>query len=382
MIKYMYKKMVILLAKEEKIMVKQVYPRVEINLQYLKENVAEIVRRCGEYGIDIAGVIKGTTGIPECVKMFEEGGAKIIASSRLEQIEDAKNYGINLPYLLLRVPMMTELPEVVRLTDISLNSEIKILKALNEEAGKQGKKHKVILMADLGDLREGFWDKDEMVEVAVTVENELINLELAGVGTNLGCYGSIEATADKLDELVAIAERIEAKIGRTLEYISGGATTSLPRIINKDMPKRINLLRVGEGILLARDLDVFYGYDMSFMHQDVYTLKAEVIEVKDKPSHPVGKISIDAFGHTPEYVDRGIRKRALLGIGKVDYGSIDEIFPKDKGIEVIGASSDHTILDIEDADRALEPGDIVTFGINYASIVYLTNCRNVQMVFV
>lgn len=373
--------MVILSAEEEKIMVNQVYPRVEINLQYLKENVAEIVRRCGEFGIDIAGVIKGTTGIPECAKMFEEGGAKIIASSRLEQIEDARDYGIDLPYLLLRVPMMTELPEVVRLTDISLNSEIKVLKALNEEAGKQGKKHKVILMADLGDLREGFWDKDEMVSVAVTVENELANLELAGVGTNLGCYGSIEATSDKLDELVAIAENIEAKIGRTLEYISGGATTSLPRIINNDMPKRINLLRVGEGILLARDLDVFYGYDMSFMHQDVYTLKAEVIEVKDKPSHPVGKISIDAFGHTPEYVDRGIRKRALLGIGKVDYGSIDEIFPKDKGIEVIGASSDHTILDIEDAERNLEPGDIVSFGINYASIVYLTNCRNVQMVF-
>lgn len=374
--------MVILLAEEEKIMVNQVYPRVEINLQYLKENVAEIVRRCGEFGIDIAGVIKGTTGIPECAKMFEEGGAKIIASSRLEQIEDARDYGIDLPYLLLRVPMMTELPEVVRLTDISLNSEIKVLKALNEEAGKQGKKHKVILMADLGDLREGFWDKDEMVSVAVTVENDLANLELAGVGTNLGCYGSIEATSDKLDELVAIAESIEAKIGRTLEYISGGATTSLPRIINNDMPKRINLLRVGEGILLARDLDVFYGYDMSFMHQDVYTLKAEVIEVKDKPSHPVGKISIDAFGHTPEYVDRGIRKRALLGIGKVDYGSIDEIFPKDNGIEVIGASSDHTILDIEDAERNLEPGDIVSFGINYASIVYLTNCRNVQMVFV
>lgn len=374
--------MVILLAEEEKIMVNQVYPRVEINLQYLKENVAEIVRRCGEFGIDIAGVIKGTTGIPECAKMFEEGGAKIIASSRLEQIEDTRDYGIDLPYLLLRVPMMTELPEVVRLTDISLNSEIKVLKALNEEAGKQSKKHKVILMADLGDLREGFWDKDEMVSVAVTVENELANLELAGVGTNLGCYGSIEATSDKLDELVAIAENIEAKIGRTLEYISGGATTSLPRIINNDMPKRINLLRVGEGILLARDLDVFYGYDMSFMHQDVYTLKAEVIEVKDKPSHPVGKISIDAFGHTPEYVDRGIRKRALLGIGKVDYGSIDEIFPKDKGIEVIGASSDHTILDIEDAERNLEPGDIVSFGINYASIVYLTNCRNVQMVFV
>lgn len=363
-------------------MVKQMYPRVEINLQYFKENVAAVVERCNEYGINIAGVIKGTTGIPECAKMFQEGGAKYIASSRLEQIEDATNFGVDLPKLLLRVPMMSELDEVVRICDYSLNSEPTVLRALNEAAAKQDKVHKVVLMADLGDLREGFWDKDEMVEVAVMVENELANLELAGVGTNLGCYGSIEATADKLDELVAIAERIEAKIGRQLEIISGGGTTSLPRIINGDMPKRINHLRVGEGIILARDLDVFYGYDMSWMHQDTYTLKAEIIEVKDKPSHPVGKISIDAFGHTPEYVDRGIRKRALLGIGKVDYGSIEEIFPKDKGVEVIGASSDHTILDIEDAEKEYKPGDIVSFGINYASIVYLTNCRNVQIVFV
>ena len=113
-------------------MVKQIYPRVEVNLQYLKENVAAVVRRCGEFGIDIAGVIKGTTGIPECAKMFQEGGAKMIASSRLEQIEDAKEYGIDLPYMLLRVPMLSELPEVVRLTDISLNSEVEVLKALNE----------------------------------------------------------------------------------------------------------------------------------------------------------------------------------------------------------------------------------------------------------
>lgn len=358
------------------------YPRVEINLKYLKENVEQIVKRCGEYGIDIAGVIKGTTGIPECAQAYVDGGAKFIASSRLEQLQDAKDFGITLPFLLLRVPMLSELSEVVGLVDISLNSEVSVLKALDAEAGKQGKKHKVIIMADLGDLREGFWDKKEMVDVALMVENELKNLELAGVGTNLGCYGSIEATADKLDELVVIAENIEAKIGRKLEFISGGATTSLPRIINGDMPKRVNLLRVGEGILLARDLDVFYGYDMSFMHQDVYTLKAEVIEVKDKPSHPVGRISIDAFGHTPEYVDRGVRRRALLGIGKVDYGSIDEIFPKDKGIEVIGASSDHTILDIEDAERDLKVGDIVSFGINYASMVYVTNCRNVRIVFV
>ncbi len=363
-------------------MVNQIYPRVEINLQYLKENVKEMVRRCEEKNIEVAGVIKGTTGLVKCAKQFEEGGCKMIASSRLEQIEDAKEAGINLPYMLLRVPMPREISEVVRLTDISLNSEISVLKALNREAEKQNKIHQVILMADLGDLREGFWDKNEMVDAAMLVESDLRNLELSGVGTNLGCYGSILATQEKLDELVVIAENIEKKIGRKLQYISGGATSSLMRVIDGDIPERINLLRCGEGILLARDLELFYGYNMDFMHHDVYKLKAEVIEVKLKPSHPVGEIAVDAFGHKPEYVDRGMRKRALLGIGKVDYGDISEIFPVEEGITVLGASSDHTILDVEDYKYDIKPGDIVTFDINYASMVYLTNCRNVQIVYV
>ena len=149
-----------------------------------------------------------------------------------------------------------------------------------------------------------------------------------------------------------------------------------------NIPKRINLLRIGEGILLARDLDVFYGYDMSDMYQDVFRLKAEVIEVKNKPSHPVGTIAVDAFGHTPVYVDRGMRKRALLGVGKVDYGDPSELLPLEEGIEVLGASSDHTIIDIENAPKEWKAGDIMEFNVCYATIVYLTNCRNVNIAFV
>ena len=179
-----------------------------------------------------------------------------------------------------------------------------------------------------------------------------------------------------------IAEHIESRLGRKLEYISGGATSSLMRVLDGNIPKRINLLRIGEGILLARDLDVFYGYDMSDMYQDVFRLKAEVIEVKNKPSHPVGTIAVDAFGHTPVYVDRGMRKRALLGVGKVDYGDPSELLPLEEGIEVLGASSDHTIIDIEDAPKEWKAGDIMEFDVCYATIVYLTNCRNVNIAFV
>ena len=358
------------------------YPCVEINLAHIKENVIEVNRRCQEQGIEMVGVIKGATGLPLIAKQYLDGGAKMIASSRLEQIEDCIEFGLEAKYMCLRVPMLSEVDEIVRLTDYSLNSEYKVIRALNHAAKEQNKIHNIILMADLGDLREGFWNKSELVDVALKIENEMDNLVLSGVGTNLGCYGSIVPTPDKLDELVEIAERIEDKIGRRLEYISGGATTSLMRLWDKNMPERVNMLRVGEGVLIARDLDLFFGYDMSMLHQDTLTLKAEVIEVKDKPSHPVGEIAVDAFGQTPTYVDRGIRKKALIGIGKVDYGDPFELVPLMDGIEILGASSDHTILDIQNNCNNLDVGDIISFKICYATMVYLTNCRNVNIYYI
>lgn len=361
---------------------KERYPRLEINLAHLKHNVAKVVEKCGSYGIQVAGVIKGATGLVEVAKQFDQGGASFIASSRLEQIEDAKNAGIKKPMMLIRVPMLSEVSDVVRLADVSINSELEVVKALNAEALKQGKIHKVIVMADMGDLREGYWDKDEMADVCEYIEKELSNIQLMGIGTNVGCYGSISPTVETLNDLVEIAEHIEERLGRKLEYISGGATSSLMRVWDGNIPERINLLRIGEGILLARDLDVFYGYDMSELYQDVFRLKAEVIEVKDKPSHPVGTIAVDAFGHTPTYVDRGMRRRALLAMGKVDYGDPSELLPLEKGIEVLGASSDHTIIDVENAEKDWKVGDIMEFDICYATIVYLTNCRNVNIAYV
>ena len=118
---------------------KERYPRLEINLAHLKHNVAKVVEKCGSCGIQVAGVIKGATGLVEVAKQFDEGGAAFIASSRLEQIEDARDAGIEKPMMLIRIPMLSEIQDVIRLADISLNSELEVLKALNEEAKKQGK---------------------------------------------------------------------------------------------------------------------------------------------------------------------------------------------------------------------------------------------------
>lgn len=357
------------------------YPVLELDLKKLRHNIDQVVRICRNKGIGIAGVIKGFTGIPQGAKEFKDAGCSYIASSRLEQIEGVARYGVGGPFMLIRTPMLSEAADAVELADVSLNSEIAVLKELNKEAHKQGKLHKVILMTELGDLREGFWSKEELLDAALLVEKELENLYLAGVGVNLGCYGSIMATREKMEELIADAEMIEAAIGRRLDIISGGATSSLPLVMDGTMPDRINNLRIGEGIILARDLQVLYQMDMSFMRQDVFLLKAEVIEIKNKPSYPIGVLAFDAFGKTGTYTDKGIRKKALLALGKADFAYADMIYPKDKGVEILGASSDHLILDIEDAERSIEVGDILEFDLSYASLVFASSAPSVRKEF-
>ncbi|WP_415930867.1 alanine/ornithine racemase family PLP-dependent enzyme [Zhenpiania hominis] len=358
------------------------YPKLVVDLKKLQHNIDRVLVNCQDQGVEVAGVIKGCSGLPECAKLMAQEGCRFIASSRLDQIEAVRNYGVQADFMLIRVPMLSEAADVVRLTEISLNSEAKVLRALNHQAGLQDKQHKVILMVDLGDLREGFWDREELMEAALCVENNMHNLELAGVGTNLGCYGGIDATVEKLNELVECAEAIEEKIGRELEFVAGGSTTSYPRVLEKNMPRRINLLRIGEAMLLARDLQDFWGCDMSDMHRDVFTLQAEVIEAREKPTYPVGKIMYDAFERKPEFEDRGIRKRALIALGRADFAFPDMLIPRDKNIHILGASSDHTILDVQDCQREYKVGDIIEFDLCYSTIVYVTNSPNVDIVYV
>lgn len=357
------------------------YPELVVDLKKLENNIKQIKERCALQGVSLAGVIKGCTGLIPVAKKFDEVGVSFIASSRLEQLKPLKGL-VKAPLMLIRIPMLSEVSDVISLTDISLNSEISVLKALNEEAKKQNKIHKIILMKDLGDLREGFYSEKEIIDAALLVENELSNLYLAGIGTNLGCYGAIVPTVEKLNELISVALKIEDKIGRKLEYISGGATTSLPRIFEENMPSRINLLRVGEGILLAKDLKDLWKYDQSYMYQDVFKLKAEVIEVKTKPSHPVGEIFVDAFGNKPTYEDIGDRKRALVALGKVDYAYLDDLILNEEGAFLVGASSDHTIIDVTDAKRDIKVGDIIEFDLCYSTMVYVTNSDNINKVFI
>ncbi len=357
------------------------YPNLEIDLKKLRHNIEQVVERCGRQGISVSGVIKGFNGIPEMVRMYRDSGCTSIASSRIEQIVRAKAAGLRGPFAMIRVPMLSEVDLVVEHCEFSLHSEAALLEAVNEACISQGRRHGVVLMADLGDLREGFWDREELVRAARYVENHLSNVDLLGIGTNLGCYGSVRATPEKLQELVDLAEEVERGIGRQLEIISGGGSTSLPVVLDGTIPARINHLRVGEGIVLAYDMMQQFGTDMTFLHQDVFTLRVQLIEVREKPSYPVGELSYDAFGQVGVYEDRGIRKRALAALGKVDIAYPELLRCREAGIEILGASSDHLILDVENCARALRPGDLLEFDLCYATAVFATASDNIHRTF-
>ena len=359
------------------------YPQLEIDLSALRSNAQHIVRRCHERHIRVCGVVKGADGLPEVARALRQCGADELGTSRLEQVEKCRAAGIGGPWLLIRIPGLTELPDVVRLCETSLQSERVTLDALEEECVLQGKTHRVIVMADLGDLREGFWDKDEMVDVCVHVERELPHVVLAGIGVNLTCYGSTKPTPEKMQELLAIADRIERRIGRKLEIVSGGATSSYTLVHWDTMPERINHLHIGEAILLGKDLQVDWGIrDMDYLRMDTFTLRAEVVEVRDKPTYPIGEFAIDAFGHKPVYEDRGIRRRAILALGRADVGELESLLPREEGITVIGGSSDHCILDVEDCPRRLEVGDVVEFSLCYSHMLYATARSDMHIQFV
>ncbi|NMA93465.1 MAG: alanine/ornithine racemase family PLP-dependent enzyme, partial [Clostridiales bacterium] len=201
------------------------YPQLVIDLAKLRHNAREVAKRCEECGIELCGVVKGFRADLRMVKGFIEGGVRQIGTSRLSQIKDMKAAGIELPFVLLRISQHCEAAQTVELADYSLQSELSVMELLNEEARKAGKSHKVIVMAELGDLREGYWDREEMIAACLRVEKELRFLRLAGVGVNLGCYGSIKPTPEKMTELLDIAREVQDGIGRELEIVSGGATS-------------------------------------------------------------------------------------------------------------------------------------------------------------
>lgn len=353
------------------------YPQLVIATKNLQHNFNCLKEMCRPYGIRITAVSKGFTSVPEACQALWECHPRAIATSRIDQVKKIKEYDPSITTELLRIPALSECDLVVKYADISLNSELAVLQKLNQEALKQGKIHRVILMKDIGDRREGFESEDVMIDAASMVEYGMPGLKLYGIGANFGCYGSICVSKDKVDWLAEIMEKIEAKIGRQLDVLSIGGTQSFHNMAQGELNPRVNDIRAGISLITKAE----YTWKEDFPERvDAFRIRAEIVELKNKPTMPNGVFGAAALNDERKYVDLGVRKRAILAFGKQDFGGTEEgLTPLDPQIKIWGSSSDHTMLDLEECDRNYKLGDIVEFRPNYVVTMYATTSPNVTI---
>ncbi len=335
-------------------------PRIEISLSQIRENTKKLSELYMQKGISLMGVTKAVLGEPSIAKAMIQGGVKFIADSRIENIQKMKSAGISTQFVLLRTPL-SQAESIVKNADISLNTEIETLKKLSYHAKGQNKIHQVIIMVELGDLREGILPCDLPQLVRKTLS--LPHIKIIGIGCNLACYGGIKPDDKNMRELSELVDLLEKEFHIDLEIISGGNSANFEWFKSSQDVGRVNNLRLGESILLGCETvgrKVIPG-----LHTGAFQLIAEVIESKRKASVPLGEICQDAFGNVPGFLDRGDHQRVIIALGRQDV-QVSNLKSNNK-LKMIGSSSDHIILDGE--NHNLEVGDEIRFSLDYSGLL-------------
>jgi predicted amino acid racemase len=339
-------------------------PRLEVDLGAIEHNARTLVDRLRARGIRVTGVTKALLGRPGVAEAMWAGGVRGFGDSRVENLArlraDVHVGAAPVPLTMIRAPMRSQADLVVGLADTSLNSEPRILDALAHAAVRQGAVHRVVLMVELGDLREGV-PAAELVPLARTVARP--GLALAGIGTNLACRSGVIPEARKMDELSRLAEQVEMACGHRLDVVSAGNSANLGWALSTSDVGRVDELRLGESILLGTDPLTRRSIDG--LRTDAFTLHAEVIEVQVKPAQPWGTQAQAAFGMPSADRRRGTVRQALVAIGRQDVDPDGLTAPA--GVTVLAASSDHLVLDL--GDHLVQVGDEIAFGLGYGALV-------------
>jgi predicted amino acid racemase len=339
-------------------------PYLTIDLDKIEHNARAIVSLCAQHGITVTGVTKGVCGHPDVADAMLRGGVSSIGESHVENIHHLKSGGVATSCMLLRLPPLSAVDEVVEIADVSLNSELEVLAGLSRAALQRGRVHDVIVMVDLGDLREGVWP-GELVPF-VREARRLSGVRIKGIGTNLACFGAVAPSAENMSRLVELARETEKTLDITLEWISGTNSSGVELIAAGRMPKRVNHARIGEAILLGRETVHRRPWPNTF--QDAFLLHAEVLELRRKPSVPIGERCEDAFGQYRTFEDRGDILRALLDIGREDV-DIEGLTAVDPGIVILGGSSDYLVADVTAAAPRIHIGDQIAFSPKYGALL-------------
>ncbi len=345
--------------------------RVKINPEVLQHNIEVIDRWMKEHGAKWTLVTKVLCGHVETLRVLQKLGVRSMGDSRLDNLRAIERIVPDFESWYLRLPHLSAIEKIVSLADVSLNSEIAIIKALNAEAKRQDKKHRIIVMIELGDLREGILP-GTLVNFYKQIF-ELSNIDVIGIGANLGCLSGSVPNVDMLMQLILYRELLELKFSQKLPMISAGSSSVLPLLLKGQVPRQMNHFRIGEAVFLGTDL--VNGGTLPGLRDDAISLEAEIVEIKEKSLIPMG----DTSQITPFEMDirddsesasgrRGYR--AIVAIGQLDT-DVTGLTPLNPAHRIAGASSDVTVLNIGDDDAGLRIGDTIQFRGNYSALLRL-----------
>lgn len=342
---------------------------IQLKKESLFHNFRYLDKLFSDHGIDWCPVTKMLSGVDGYLQLVVDCGARQIADARVSNLQKIKRIDNTIQTIYIKPPAKRSIQRIVQFADVSCNTEYQTIKWLSEEARRQQKSHGIIIMIELGDLREGIMG-DKLLNFYKKVF-ELPNIKVMGIGTNLNCLYGVMPSQDKLVQLSLYEQLIQAKFDSDIPWVSGGTSVVIPLIARNQVPKGVNHFRVGETLYFGNDL--FADAAIEEMKQDVIELKAEIIEITEKPVVPIGELEANPSGEHFEINEEDygrMAKRAILDIGLLDVNP-EFLQAKDKGITISGASSDMIIVDISDSQKIYRVGDLLSFKVKYMGAMRL-----------
>jgi predicted amino acid racemase len=347
---------------------------ITLNKTKLQENYNYLNEHFSQNEIEWGVVTKVLCGSKIYLKEVMNLGVKQVCDSRITNLKIIKSINPAVETVFIKPPAKRYISSIVKYADASFNTEFETIQLLSDEAHKQGKIHKVIIMIELGELREGVM-RDEFVDFYEKVFR-LPNIEVAGLGTNLTCMYGVLPSQDKLLQLCLYTQLIEAKFNKTIPYISGGSSVTIPLIEKGLIPKGINHFRIGESLFLGTD--VYNNTANARMHQDVFQLYAEIIELREKPMIPDGNLGHNLIGDVLAFEEENTRShRAIIDIGLLDVEE-SHITAIDPSLKIVGSSSDMMVVDLGENEKGYKVGSLVAFNLDYMGILRIMSCDYVD----
>lgn len=325
-----------------------------------------------KWGITTKLVCGNETYLKEVINL----GIGEVHDSRVSNLKAIKEMAPEVLTIYIKPPPQDIVTEVVKYADISLNTELSTMKALSEEAQKQNKLHKVIIMIEMGDLREGVM-REDLIQFYEKVFR-LPGIEVIGLGTNLNCLHGVMPDGDKLIQLALYKQIIELRFKREIPLVSGGTTVTIPLLLRNQLPDGVNHFRVGEALFFGKNL--FTDGIIDGMSDQVLEFYTQIIELSEKPVVPTGDLGMNPQGRSTQIAEEDYGKttyRAIIDIGVLDIQP-DYLIPADEHIEITDASSDMIILDVGTNPTDLKVGDMIRFKLKYMGALGLMSSYYIE----